>query len=471
MAAARFPYRRGQTILLVGEGNFSFARSVAEQLGAAGGVVATAYDARETAGEKYPDLDAHVAAVERLGGTVLFGVDGTQLARHKRLRARRFSRIVFNFPHVGLGIKDQDRNVRANQELLLGFFRSARPLLAAGRPAPPPAQDPPDSSDSDGARPGKRRRRRRHRSHGPTAGVLVFEGVEAQVVYDADSAGSEDDEPQPDEAPGQIHVALKSGPPYDSWAIRRLAAECGLATHATLPFSPAAFPGYEHRRTLGYKEGVSSDANKEISDKRPRGPRLGLDEKRKRMMDIFHEAPEPYLLKELERIGPKQKGIVAQSVKDVVQSLVDDGMCHCEKIGSSNFFWAFPSEAAVRRRNRRAALEKELAQQQAAREELAASIARAQLGREQTDERAVLAEELAAAEAAWKQQQAELQQFKECDPVVLGRKRDDARHARDAANRWTDNIFIFQSWIREKFNMDLDEFNKHMGIPADLDSV
>ncbi|KAJ2686258.1 Meiotic nuclear division protein 1, partial [Coemansia spiralis] len=201
------------------------------------------------------------------------------------------------------------------------------------------------------------------------------------------------------------------------------------------------------------------------------GPRLNLDEKRKRMMEIFHESQEPFLLKELEKIGPKQKGIVAQSVKDVVQSLVDDGMCHCEKVGTSNFFWAFPSEAAVKRQNKKQALEKELAQAEAAKEELTASIARAQLGREHTGERAGLTEELSAVEAAWKEQQAELQKFKECDPVVLHQKRDEARMARDAANRWTDNVFIMQSWVRDKFNMDMDDFNKHFGIPADLDSV
>ena len=43
-----------------------------------------------------------------------------------------FDRIVFNFPHRALGIKDQDHNVRANQELLAGFFRGALELLAPG---------------------------------------------------------------------------------------------------------------------------------------------------------------------------------------------------------------------------------------------------------------------------------------------------------------------------------------------------
>lgn len=38
------------------------------------------------------------------------------------------------------------------------------------------------------------------------------------------------------------------------------------------------------------------------------------------------------------------KGIVSQSIKEVLQSLVDDGLVQADKIGSSNFFWSFPSQ-------------------------------------------------------------------------------------------------------------------------------
>lgn len=39
-------------------------------------------------------------------------------------------------------------------------------------------------------------------------------------------------------------------------------------------------------------------------------------------------------LKELEKLGPK-KGVITQSVKDVVQSLVDDDLVFKDKIGTS----------------------------------------------------------------------------------------------------------------------------------------
>lgn len=36
-----------------------------------------------------------------------------------------------------------------------------------------------------------------------------------------------------------------------------------------------------------------------------------------------------------------------QTVKEVVQSLVDDRLVQCEKIGTSNYYWCFPSSAMV----------------------------------------------------------------------------------------------------------------------------
>lgn len=63
------------------------------------------------------------------------------------------------------------------------------------------------------------------------------------------------------------------------------------------------------------------------------------------MGDFFYEKRDFFQLKELEKMLPKEKGIVAQTVKDVLQSLVDDRLVMAEKIGTSNYFWSFPSTA------------------------------------------------------------------------------------------------------------------------------
>ncbi|KAJ2133317.1 hypothetical protein GGF48_000298 [Coemansia sp. RSA 921] len=266
-----FPYTPSSTILLIGEGNFSFAHSIATRLGTASNIVATAYDSELVARQKYIDVDDHIQAFEKLGGTVLFDVDGTQLHACEKLKGRVFSHIVFNFPHAGAGIKDQERNIKVNQQLLVGFFNSARPLLVIGTVKPTVSKvrklQSDDDSDVDEL-PAPKKRRTKAKDKPPS--VIEFDGIQAQVVYDAvDSKYDPADEEEQIKA-GEIHVALKSGLPYANWNIRQLARSCGLVTRISHPFNLDAYPGYEHRRTLGFKHGVSKDGNAEIANKEPK---------------------------------------------------------------------------------------------------------------------------------------------------------------------------------------------------------
>ncbi|KAH1131920.1 hypothetical protein J1N35_003298 [Gossypium stocksii] len=61
---------------------------------------------------------------------------------------------------------------------------------------------------------------------------------------------------------------------------------------------------------------------------------LSLEEKREKILQIFYESQDFFLLKELEKLGPKT-GVITQPVKDVVQSLVDDDLVSKDKIGTS----------------------------------------------------------------------------------------------------------------------------------------
>jgi transcription initiation factor IIE alpha subunit len=64
------------------------------------------------------------------------------------------------------------------------------------------------------------------------------------------------------------------------------------------------------------------------------------------MCDYFFEKRDFFHLSELEKQLPKEKGITLQSVKEVLQSLVDDRLVNGEKIGTSNYYWSFPSTAS-----------------------------------------------------------------------------------------------------------------------------
>ena len=63
---------------------------------------------------------------------------------------------------------------------------------------------------------------------------------------------------------------------------------------------------------------------------------VSFDDKRLRLLEIFARA-EVFTLKEIEKIGSKEKGIVEQTIKDVLQTLVDDALVETDKIGAGNF--------------------------------------------------------------------------------------------------------------------------------------
>ncbi|KAH7051312.1 hypothetical protein B0J12DRAFT_83393 [Macrophomina phaseolina] len=207
------PFDPNERILLVGDGDFSFARSIVEHHGCAD-VLATSYDDRDTLLQKYPQAAANIAYLEAEGQRVAFGVDATKLGACKEVkkggmgdglveereagggRSGGWDRIIFNFPHVGGKSTDVNRQVRYNQELLVSFFTSALPHLS-----PHPAPASPVSAH-------------------PTILVTLFEGE-----------------------------------PYTLWNIKDLARHVGLRVQRSFRFRADAYPGYKHARTLGNVEG------------------------------------------------------------------------------------------------------------------------------------------------------------------------------------------------------------------------
>ncbi|XP_027722678.1 meiotic nuclear division protein 1 homolog isoform X2 [Vombatus ursinus] len=198
---------------------------------------------------------------------------------------------------------------------------------------------------------------------------------------------------------------------------------------------------------------------------------LSAEEKRTRMMEIFFETKDVFQLKDMEKIAPREKGITAMSVKEVLQSLVDDGMVDSERIGTSNYFWAFPSKALHARKRKLETLSTQFSEGNEKKENLQQSIKRAKIGRHDTEERASLSKELASLQQQKEQLKAELEKYKECDPEVIEEIRQANKVAKDAANRWTDNIFAIKSWAKRKFGFEESKIDKNFGIPEDFDYI
>ncbi|KAG9073914.1 hypothetical protein FS749_014573 [Ceratobasidium sp. UAMH 11750] len=236
------PFRAEDKILLIGEGNFSFAHSLLDHPSIPHlpptNITATAYDTEPECLSKYPDAAAHVSALRTAGATVLFSVDATQLEKTFK-KGQRWDKVVWNFPHVGMGISDVERNVVANQRVLLGFLKSVAGVLEEGVVVDPGA-----------GRKGKGKRK------------------EDEVEFSDEDEQGEIVKSGPKRA-GSVLVTLREQEPYSLWDLPRLAknpvvldklnsknagAQPRYIQVRSFVFHAEAYPGYEHRRTSGWHE-------------------------------------------------------------------------------------------------------------------------------------------------------------------------------------------------------------------------
>ncbi|KAF8031759.1 hypothetical protein BT93_D0851 [Corymbia citriodora subsp. variegata] len=117
-------------ILLVGEGDFSFAACLAQAFGSAVNIVATSLDSQASSKLLYNRAGANMEILVGLGGTILHEVNAHNMTQHPDLRQKCFDRIVFNFPHAGYkGHDHSNSQIQRHRELVRGFLKSAKSML------------------------------------------------------------------------------------------------------------------------------------------------------------------------------------------------------------------------------------------------------------------------------------------------------------------------------------------------------
>ncbi|CAG9536650.1 unnamed protein product [Cercopithifilaria johnstoni] len=187
------------------------------------------------------------------------------------------------------------------------------------------------------------------------------------------------------------------------------------------------------------------------------------------MLELFYESNEFFQMKDLEKIAPKQKGVVPQSVKEITQLLVDEGLVECEKIGTFVCYWAFSSQATIIRKKQLQELDEKILNMETKLEEVKADVAAIKKGKEATEERQNLQLHINKLQTKHEALAKKLEKIREEGPEAIARLESEMAKARDGANRWTDNIFAAKKWCKRNFNIEEKILNVQFEIPAELD--
>ena len=182
------------------------------------------------------------------------------------------------------------------------------------------------------------------------------------------------------------------------------------------------------------------------------GKGVSAQEKKDRMLRMFHVASAPFTKKEVEKAAPKE-GIISGAVEATLKDLICDDLVREGKIGGTLFYWAFPGEARGRKQ---ADLAKAQAQAERQAEQIAtlrqqAEEARKAAGVSEGD--AVRLKDCEEGIATFKRREAEAikeaELAKKTGAQNLALRRKDIPTLRDAANRWTDNCFELHKYMVE----------------------
>jgi len=200
---------------------------------------------------------------------------------------------------------------------------------------------------------------------------------------------------------------------------------------------------------------------------------LSFDEKKATLLAAMHAEATFYTLKELENLG-KSKGVIPQAVKDVVESLCADGDITNEKVGSQQIFWALPSQRTVALRNKKHRFEEEATKLEHDRDQLQAEIARlSAMPTPSAEEVSNMKVKLTSDRQRLAELVTQVNILERYGPRQLEELRKKTEVAKEAANRWADNVCTVRSmFIRERRGeVSANQFNEAFGLPADFEYV
>lgn len=199
--------------------------------------------------------------------------------------------------------------------------------------------------------------------------------------------------------------------------------------------------------------------------------RMMIEEKRQAILDIFEKSRSFYKMQELEKIGSREKGIVENTIKDVVTGLLHDDLISGDKIGTSIYYWGNHNRARHRKMIENKKTYEEMEKIKEAISKAQEDLRREEESKPQSEKRKELLSTLKDLEKEEEDQSILLKGYSSLGVEEIQKMKDELESIKKEINTLTDNIFMLQDYVCSKFGMDKKEFNESFGVSPEMDYV
>ncbi|OJJ46874.1 hypothetical protein ASPZODRAFT_65293, partial [Penicilliopsis zonata CBS 506.65] len=178
------------------------------------------------------------------------------------------------------------------------------------------------------------------------------------------------------------------------------------------------------------------------------------------ILSYLRDSRTCHTLKDLEKSLPSVASINAMHVKEYIQALTDENLLHVEKIGSGNWYWSFASEEKKQREKRKAELTKEVDKVKRGWEEVSSELEKERKKRKgsgptEADQEGKEEREIDELIELRARLEMEIGQLRSAEKALaedeggkgVDAKRADIRRWKEAAQTWTDNIYILEEYV------------------------
>ncbi|KAH9485404.1 Meiotic nuclear division protein 1-like protein [Psilocybe cubensis] len=166
-----------------------------------------------------------------------------------------------------------------------------------------------------------------------------------------------------------------------------------------------------------------------------------MEEKRIKLLEIFHETRDFYQLKELEKLGPKLKGIGVEHIQlEQLQAKLD-------------------------------AAKETQSSHQSQIIELNSAIHLAKSERAESDVRTTALKNLSELKKELSTLESELNAYGDSNPAKVDEVKRAAFLAKEATYRWTDNYGILLGHFTRQTGVGVDDLRQYLGINEDYEDL